>query len=203
MTDSDRTEFAKALALLWSAFPQAKPLETATAGAYWLALKDLSLEAVRSAAVLAMQQQTFVPSIAELRKLAGVHTPEQRAAMAWEFLRGIHYRMTWELRGREVAFDDPVLTATVANLGGLHRVDTSGHEPWARKEFDRLYTLYSAGTVPMRILLVEGSLPSDAPKNIPVCLVATRFPWAKSRQECLPPPRVWARPKLPFEENQK
>jgi hypothetical protein len=106
---------------------------------YWMGLGDLSLGRVKAAAVAAMHSQKFMPTVAELRELAGAHvpTPEERSTRAWMVV----------MDGRvgyydSVAFDDSVIHATIRAMGGWmrfwERLEEEGRK-WLCREFEQTY----------------------------------------------------------------
>lgn len=122
----------------------------ATIMAYEWGLEGLTLEAIERAARQAMRQSKFMPSPAELRELAGELPPTRRAVLAWDAFRKALFRPGYD---HTVDFDDPIINATVRNLGGWIRVgeewdDRPAHEfdTWFRKEFERVYvSLFYSG----------------------------------------------------------
>jgi len=107
--------------------------------AYWLGLQDLPFRAVKAAASRALRQCRFLPSVAELRELAGEAKPEDRALLAWEaFERAVETHGGYA----SVAFDDPAITATCRSLGGWERccsTPTEEFDKWLRKDFLTTY----------------------------------------------------------------
>ena len=144
MDESDKLRFGKLIAVLASAYRQ--EADRATLEAYSIGLSDVPIEAIETAVDRAIRGSTFFPSVAELRELAGEMKPEARAIKAWDAFR----------KGRDsygyyvtVDFDDPVINATVRNLGGWmamdDRIDEEG-DKWVRKDFERVYmSLMSSG----------------------------------------------------------
>jgi len=144
MLDSERPEFIKAIAALACTF-RAEATKLFCEG-YWVGLRDLDVEQVQAAAVRAMRTCRFMPSVHELRTLAGVIGPEGRAVVAWEAARRA---VSTHGPYRSVSFDDPITAATIRNLGGWpafdDRLATDG-DVWVRKEFERVYvSLCSTG----------------------------------------------------------
>jgi hypothetical protein len=113
---------------------------------YWQALKDLPLDAVLYAAREALKTSEWMPKPASLRRLAGEVGPDHRAAIAWQAVRkAINQHGTY----CSVDFSDPVINATIRNLGGwteLGMKDEKDFDVWTRKEFERIYVaIYSTG----------------------------------------------------------
>ena len=135
-------EFLKYLGALTASF--GREADEATCFAYEIGLADLPLAASKSAMTRAMRECKFMPSPAELRELAGVQKPRERAVLAWEALDNAVAEQGYY---RSVDFDDPFINATVRNLGGWERVcEMEGEEysKWFRKEFERVYAALCA-----------------------------------------------------------
>lgn len=112
---------------------------------YVMGLRDVPLDAARRAVERAIRECKFMPSPAELRELVGEIRPDQRAALAW----GVANQAVRVIGPyRSVVFDDPVLNATLARLGGwVWFCDIPERElPFKRKEFEQVYTaLWNTG----------------------------------------------------------
>ncbi len=117
---------------------------------YSMALDDLPIAAIQEAVAAACRESQFMPTGAELRKLAGVESPTSRALIAWNAVKG-----TVATVGSycSVDFDDPITNAVVRTLGGWVAFcgtpvgDES--EKWKRKEFERIYCeLWYSGVRP-------------------------------------------------------
>ncbi len=144
MNNHDNERFVELMTILASAYHQ--EADRATLEAYSIGLSDVPITAIETAVYRAIRGSTFFPSVAELRELAGEMKPEARAIKAWDAFckaRGSYgYYVT-------VDFDDPVINATVRNLGGWmavdDRIDEEG-DKWVRKDFERVYmALMSSG----------------------------------------------------------
>ena len=137
MQSMDRGEFLQVIAALAATFRQ--EASEALIEGYWLGLEDLDVRAVKGAAVQAMRTSKFMPAVAELRELAGVLSPADRAVLAWnavERARALHGYY------HSVDFDDPVINATIRTMGGWmafeERFD-SDDAKWIRQDFERTY----------------------------------------------------------------
>jgi hypothetical protein len=113
---------------------------------YWLGLDDLDLSAIKNAARKALRHCKFMPSSVELRELSGQVSGDGRALLAWDaFQRAVVGHGGY----RTVQFDDPVINATVRNLGGWQRCCDMAPEEfdkWLRKDFLATYqSLHAAG----------------------------------------------------------
>jgi hypothetical protein len=80
MTDADRPQLAKILAVFGSTFNE--PVDDLKAEGYFAALRDLPLEDVRKAAYTALQTELFFPRPAKLREMITGNADEQ-ADVAW------------------------------------------------------------------------------------------------------------------------
>jgi len=135
---SEIGNLADLIGVLRDAF-RAQNVTAETIGAYEMALSDLPIEAVQRAVYRAMRECKFFPSAVELRELAGVPSPMQRAQRAWETLVKVAAKHGDQ---RSVDFDDVAINATVRNLGGWLRfcyLDTEERHKWYSKDFSRVY----------------------------------------------------------------
>ena len=149
--------------------------------AYRLGLSDLSAADVGRAVGAALRGCRFMPSVAELRELAGVVSPEQRAVIAWQAVSKASNGGFYDT----VDFDDPVCNAAVRNLGGWAYLttipDPKEFESFVRQRFEKAYVaLYrhgisaeqaapllghtdqvnvAAGYEPRKVLRIETGLP--------------------------------------------
>ena len=144
MNKQDRPMFAKILTVLGSTFD--KKIGEDVLEAYWMALRDLPMESFKEAAREAMKASEWMPKPAHLRRMAGEVGPGHRAAIAWQTVRkALSQHGTYT----SVDFDDPVINATIRNLGGwvaLGRAKAKDFDVWTRKEFERVYAaIYETG----------------------------------------------------------
>ena len=137
MTPEWKQRHALAIGAMAEAYRQT--ITKATIKAYELGLDDLPIEEIEQAVRRALRECKFMPSVSELRELAGVLSPADRAIKAWDiFTRAISVHGCYA----SVNFDDPVINATVRNLGGWVPVLTEMEEQgstWVRKSFERVY----------------------------------------------------------------
>lgn len=137
MTEADREEFSVVIAAVAATFRQ-EATEALYQG-YWLGLSDLALDAVKNAAAKAIRQCRFMPTVVELRRLAGELSIEDRAARVWQAVRRAVLRHGYY---GSVSFDDPLTNATIRSLGDWRmfcvRMEEED-EKWTRKEFERVY----------------------------------------------------------------
>ena len=110
----------------------------ALAQGYWMALDDLPIEAVEQAIRSAMRGCERMPTGAELRKLTGEMTGAMRAVHAWG---AVAKSISQHGAYASVSFDDPVINATIRNLGGWQKLCATEDEElkWVRKDFERVY----------------------------------------------------------------
>jgi len=137
MTDSDKPQYTVIIEALAATF-RVEPTKALLLG-YWLGTEDLGLGDVKHAATTAMRRSRFMPTVAELRELAGEMLPAHRAVLAWQATKdamrpaGIY---------NSVDFDDKVINATIRNLGGWEAFSIREEEEgdkWLRKDFERVY----------------------------------------------------------------
>jgi hypothetical protein len=114
---------------------------------YWYGLEDLTLDAVRRAVTRALRECKWLPSVAELRELAGVANPADRCVVAWEKVRRAVLSHGYYT---SVDFDDPLTNATIRNMGGWPAFSVrceEDDEQWVRKDFERIYTSLARGGI--------------------------------------------------------
>lgn len=118
---------------------------------YKIGLEDLPLGIIRTGVSRAIRECRFMPTVADLRELAGDVSPESRAQLAWGVLE-----KTIRLVGYygSVDFDDKCINATVHHLGGWEKVCSTGDLPedqqeraqndwaWLRREFEKAYARF-------------------------------------------------------------
>lgn len=164
MQQNDMPRFAGLMLALAANFRQ--DCDEATLEAYRIGLGDLPIEDIERAVGRAIRQKTFMPPAAELRELAGVLKPADRALKAWEAFRRAH-----RIHGPyvSVAFDDPLITATIRNLGGWVQIDERlevDDEKWIRKDFERVYASFAeTGVAPSQCLPLAGICELENKRN--------------------------------------
>lgn len=137
MTDADRPKFAEAVAALAATF--GRECDEVAFRGYWMGLDDLALDDVLRACKRALRERERMPTVAELRKLAGVMDDTDRALAAWS-----HFEQTAAGWGayKTVDFDDKLINATVRHLGGWIRcceLPPNEFDTWLRKDFLKAY----------------------------------------------------------------
>lgn len=138
MTREERAKIAAIVTLIGESYRQT--ITKQTIAAYELGLNDLTIEIIEQAARRAMRECKFMPTVFELRTLAGVLPPQQRATMAWASVkRAVHEVGEY----KSIDFDDPVINAVIRVMGGWVNVVgiESGEkfDVWARKQFEETY----------------------------------------------------------------
>ncbi len=146
MTPNDKPKFLEIIMAL-VATCRAEVSEALLTG-YWLGLEDLHLADVQRSAVVAMRTSKFMPTVAELREIAGSGqlTLADRAQKAWVAFESAVMRIG---SYRSVCFDDPIVNAVVRSLGGwvgCCQRPESEFDTFLRKDFIAAYqSLAKAG----------------------------------------------------------
>jgi|GEM_PF-5684442 len=137
MTEHDRARFGLALAGTAATFRQ--EATKALVHGYWMGLKDLEVEQVELGFAQAMRQSRFMPTVAEVRELAGILSGDDAALIAWEtFQKAVSRHGAYA----SVKFQDRAINATVRNLGGWERLcglPAEEFDKWLRKDFLAVY----------------------------------------------------------------
>ena len=146
MHETERTEFVQAVAALAVSFR--KEATEALFTGYWWGLEDLPLATVKRAISDSIRTCKFMPTPAELRELAGIVKPDDRAVIAFATVdKAVQVHGYY----RSVSFDDPYINAAIRTLGGWEALcimfDTE-EAKWIEQRFRRTYTaLCRAGHV--------------------------------------------------------
>jgi hypothetical protein len=156
-------EFNSVISILIASVGKAMP--DAQVAAWKMLCDDLTVEELRTGVIATIRTHEFAgfPPIGLIRKNAigrdaGLLTIDNRAAVAWGSIK----RSVAERGGYQtVVFDDPLITASIRELGGWVRVcdcePGEKFDTWLRKEFERTYTaLMTAGTSAERTLPLAG-----------------------------------------------
>jgi len=144
MFGPDRPQFRTVVEALCAAFgvePSEPLLE-----AYWMALCGLNISDIEAAAARALRESEHMPRPRALIAFIDGLGAEDRAVLAWRSVRqaiGAHGAYA------SVDFDDPVVNATIRNMGGWERfchAKVEEFDVWLRKDFERIYcSLVRAG----------------------------------------------------------
>lgn len=137
MNEADRKRLAVAVGTLGEAYGRA--VTKVTIKAYEIGLAGLPIAAIEHAARRAIAERRFMPVPSELRELAGVMSPEDRAILAWGAVAKAVARHGYY---DSVDFDDKIINAAIRNLGGWTEIAVrfnEEEEKWARKDFERVY----------------------------------------------------------------
>lgn len=131
------------IGVLAEAFRQT--ISEATLMAYEIGLKDIPLAQVELAVVKAIRTCRFMPTVKDLRELATGTRDSDRPVLAWDAVLAVPLNPY-----KHIDFDDPLINATIRNLGGwpsfTDRFNDSESEKWVRKEFLETYQkLLSSG----------------------------------------------------------
>ncbi len=140
MNMTDRSELLQQVAALAANFN--READDAMFLAFECGLGDLPLADVQQAIYRAIRECRFMPTVAELRGLAGVMLPADRAILAWDaFVNAVIAHGYCA----SVDFDDRLINVTVRSLGGWEACcEKSGDEfdKWLRKDFERVYAAF-------------------------------------------------------------
>lgn len=146
MNDDTGRRFGEAIGVLGEAFRQ--KITPITIRAYELGLRDLDIAEIERAIADAIHQCKFMPSVAELREMAGVVPKESRAVIAWAAVKRA-IRDVGEYKS--VDFDDPTINATIRVMGGWEELcgiqAGEQFDVWARKRFEETYRSLSSSRV--------------------------------------------------------
>lgn len=140
-SDEEREKFVTLIQALAGCY--VKTADEAMYLGYEMGLDDLPLADIAKAVRRAVKERQFMPTVAELRELAGVPKDTDRATLAWEiFAKQVGILGAY----KTVQFDDPIINATCRNLGGWQRCciesdDKDKFETWLKKEFERVYAV--------------------------------------------------------------
>lgn len=119
-----------------------------TIRAYELGLAGMPDDVITEAVQKAMITCKFMPTIFELRQLAGAMPRESRSVLAWASVqKAIHEVGEYQ----SVDFDDPFINATIRVMGGWEQLcgTESGEafHTWKRKQFEDTYNALLASGV--------------------------------------------------------
>ena len=139
MTKDHKAEFATTIGALCEAFNQ-----ECTRGkllAFWMGLRDLEIGEVQEGVYRAIREcESFLPTPATIRKLAGVEAPEEAAIRAWmDVLRAVPLGPY-----KHIDFRDKAINAALRACGGwvaiCDRMSLGGdEEKWVKREFVQTY----------------------------------------------------------------
>ncbi len=170
-----------------------RELDEAALLGYELGLDGLSVQDIERAVRRSLRESKFMPSPAELRELAGVLSPEQRAELAFAALDEACKRYG---PYRSVKFDDPLINAIVRALGGWVRaceLDFEEFHKWYRRDFVRAYKSFCTSGVsgPSTEHLPGIAEQQNGVLGLreEVIRVETRLPWCCDKQRSLARPK--------------
>jgi len=134
---TERRDLVRLIAALAATFN--READEAMFEGYELGLCDLPVPAVKLAVGRAIRECKFMPTVAELRELSGELLPQDRAILAWDVFSKAVPRHGYTA---SVDFEDPLINATIRNLGGWERccsLQPDEFDKWLRKDFERTY----------------------------------------------------------------
>lgn len=116
-----------------------RELSAAAIEMWWRAMAHIPVAAFEAAVAKAAITCDRFPLPVKIRELAGEMAAGERAVMAWAAMR-----RAARTHGsyRSIDFDDPLINATVRNMGGWIQIcatDEKDFDVWGRKEFERIY----------------------------------------------------------------
>lgn len=115
----------------------------AMAEGYWLGCSDLEQTDFQRGVSRAIRECTFMPKPAELRRLSGEQTEDERAVLAWSTVKdAIQAHGAY----RSIEFTDPAINAALRAMGGWPRLcglEGDAFHTWAEKEFRRQYSAWT------------------------------------------------------------
>ena len=112
-TKHEAQEASQLLTVLSSTFN--RELDEAGLTGYLMGMEDIPVSAIRTAVSRAIREQRFMPTVAELRRLAGEMDPEARAITAWACVRDQIGKVG---AYRSITFTDGAINAAIRQLGG-------------------------------------------------------------------------------------
>jgi len=157
-------------------------------------IEDIPADRIEQAAMQWTQRSKFFPAPAELRELAGdgTTTYTDRALMAWQAFDKAVCEVGYY---RSPDFDDPLINATVRNLGGWMRMcklEGDEFDKWLRKDFLSVYaSLCRVGVGEEQTAPLVGAHQRENrrlgyTKDDHAVTVATGLPWAGELPKRLP-----------------
>lgn len=136
-TENERAAFAECITALAVVF--GREVDATLIRAYSAFLGDLPIDRIRHAVNQAARTKKFMPSVTELRELAGCASAESRAISAWSIVSDAAGRLGSYV---SVDFEDGVINAVIRSMGGWPYLLTrtgDDFEKWARQEFIKAY----------------------------------------------------------------
>lgn len=110
-TKHEAQEASQLLTVLSSTFN--RELDEAGLTGYLMGMEDIPVSAIRTAVSRAIREQRFMPTVAELRRLAGEMDPEARAITAWACVRDQIGKVG---AYRSITFTDGAINAAAGGL---------------------------------------------------------------------------------------
>jgi len=148
--------------------------------AYRMGLQDVPLLKFRAACGRAIGECDRMPTVKELRVLAGVAvSTETRAILAFEVLGKSVSKVG---AYRSIVFDDPILNATIGNLGGWEAICDAKADEWESFFRQRFLKAYAAnlemkrGTMYAQLGICDRENGGNGFETKPPVMVATELP---------------------------
>lgn len=194
MTPSDITRFTRAISVLFETLGY--PMTPARLEGFRLALDDMDVADIERACFVGMRSLKFQPKPADLRELAGVTdiSIDDRAQIAWRSVREQIQRTSGM---SALDFDDPIIHATIRDLGGWERVSGLSSDELTRftsRDFATAYAVFARH---------PETLSEEATRYLPGChdgncdpRFAHRLPAPERIRTGLPPLIEAKRPRL-------
>lgn len=179
-----------AVTVLAEAFRQQATVMTFRA--FEVGTNDIPIEDVEQACMRAITECKFMPTVFELRNLAGVTLASvsipDRSMQAWA---AIKTAIAQHGGYRTVSFDDPMINAAIRSMGGWERFCEceSGEQfdVWLRKEFEAMYgSLLRVGvaasqTTPLPGLCDKSNSAEGHEERVEVAKIETNLPAVPAR----------------------
>ena len=140
MLANDESKFRSLIEALCAAF--GRDPSKATFTAYWIGLEQLEITDVVRAVEKAIKTSKHMPSVADIRSMAGVMSDETRAMHAWQAVQSaMREHGTYE----SIRFDDPIIHAAIRSMGGwtwLGEQEDDWAHNWGRRTFILTYKAF-------------------------------------------------------------
>jgi len=167
MTNDDKPQFLQILTGLSDLY--GSELSRVSISLYWESLKKYKIDMISIAASAHVKHSKWMPKPSEFIDVVRQNeiSPEERATLAW----GAVSRAAKSIGSYScVDFDDPLINATVRNMGGWPRICTQPaehFESFIRRQFIADYVvLCKANLSPESLLPLRGTFDKDNPRKI-------------------------------------
>ena len=167
MTNDDKPKFLQILTGLSDLY--GAELSRVSISLYWDSLKQYKMDMISIAASAHVKHSKWMPKPSEFIDVVRQNeiSPEERATLAW----GAVSRAAKSIGGYScVDFDDPLINATVRNMGGWPRICTQPaehFESFIRRQFIADYVVLCKSNLSAESLLpLRGTFDKDNPRKI-------------------------------------